>query len=307
MSDAPGRGRTEGADGEGADPAPRLRALPIQGRVSGGPESFIVTKECRRFAEFVDACRRYRYVGLCHGRPGVGKTLSARYYCGWDLVGAAIEDKGLPVPEAGRFSGRAVFYTPEVVNAPQKISRELGGLLVGYNNLVMRALDAPVQKNPHFRPELVKRGISAGYVEAIVVDEANRLKYPSLEQLRDIHDRTGAALILVGMPGLERHLGRYLQLYSRIGFVHEYRPVSAEELRFVLERRWRELGLSFSPEDFTDAEAMTAIVRITAGNFRLLHRLFAQIERILEINGLHTVSKEVVETAREGMVLGTAG
>jgi hypothetical protein len=99
------------------------------------------------------------------------------------------------------FSGRAVFYTSELVNAPQKISRELGELLLGYNALISRALNAPAQKDPNFRYELVKRGTSAGYVEAIVVDEANRLKYQSREQLRDIHDRTGAALILIGMPG----------------------------------------------------------------------------------------------------------
>lgn len=57
-------------------------------------------------------------------------------------------------------------------------------------------------------------------------------------------------------------------------------------------------------DDFTDAEAVAAIVRITSGNFRLIQRLFTQIERILQINELRTVTKEVVEAARESMVIG---
>ncbi len=49
---------------------------------------------------------------------------------------------------------------------------------------------------------------------------------------------------------------------------------------------------------------MAAIIRITSGNFRLLHRLLAQIERVLQINELHIVTEEVVDAARESLVIG---
>src|SRR5215510_7519964 len=48
------------------------------------------------------------------------------------------------------------------------------------------------------------------------------------------------------------------------------------------------------------------IIRVTGGNFRLLHRLLTQIARLVEINALRTITSEVVEAARESLVIGTA-
>jgi DNA transposition AAA+ family ATPase len=72
----------------------------------------------------------------------------------------------------------------------------------------------------------------------------------------------------------------------------------------VLAHHWHRLGLTLDLEDFTDAEAIGAIARFTTGNFRLVHRLLAQTERILGINHLHTITAEVVDAARETLVIG---
>jgi DNA transposition AAA+ family ATPase len=263
---------------------------------SGPP--FIVTKEHRRFTEFADACRRDRYIGLCYGPPGVGKTLSARRYASWYQL-AALLRRGHKHYTQGRDrpDWHTIVYTPTVSATPRIIDKELCDLSA--NLSVIRTpdpFDARSLADPH---------ASSAFVELLIVDEADRLKTPGLEQLRDHYDRSQLGMILIGMPGIEKRLARYPQLYSRIGFVHEYRALSAEELTFVLQRHWSTLGLTLSADDFTDAEALAAVARITGGNFRLVHRLFAQITRVMEINGLNTISREVVEIARESLVIGT--
>src|SRR5947209_13070372 len=107
------------------------------------------------------------------------------------------------------------------------------------------------------------------------------------------------------MPGLEKRLSRYAQLYSRVGFVHEFRPLSSEEVQLFLQRQWTHRDLPLQSESMAEMEAFAAIIRITSGNVRLLHRLLAQIERIVQINALRMVTKEDVEIARQQLVTGS--
>src|SRR5207248_10935839 len=123
-------------------------------------------------------------------------------------------------------------------------------------------------------------------------------------QRRDAQASPTCAALIVGPTGREKRLARYPQLYSRVGFAHQFRVLSEEEIRWLLQERWSHLGMNIRVDDFTDQEALAAIVRITGGNFRVIHRLLMQVERILEINHLQTVTKEVVEKARERLVLG---
>jgi DNA transposition AAA+ family ATPase len=306
------------------------------------PTDFIITKEHRRFAEFCDACRRDRYIGLCYGPPGVGKTLSARHYANWYRLEAYHPYTFASEAEfAGVVGSTTVFYTPPVVNSPGRIAQDIQLKRHALRTLALEqlyreeeaqqvavqqqeaALRRQVINDPAWRsgatrelptvePTVAylakayaqKRDETRDPTSLLMIDEADRLKTAGLEQVRDIFDRGEIGVVLIGMPGLEKRLSRYPQLYSRVGFVHAFRPLSAAEVRRLLESHWLPSGVALPEEGLTDEETRAAIIRITAGNFRLLQRLLTQIARLVEINALSYVTREVVEAARETLVIG---
>src|SRR5213079_786454 len=110
--------------------------------------AFLETKEYRRFAEFCDACRRYRYIGLCYGPAGVGKTLSARHYAQCDLIEVYFPERfydayrltyierviaemvatNARLWPAELRSCRSILYTPSVTNTPKRVEQEVRAL-----------------------------------------------------------------------------------------------------------------------------------------------------------------------------------
>lgn len=271
---------------------------PASDRRDEGP--FIATKEHRRFVEFANTVRRHRYIGLCHGPAGVGKTLSGRRYANWEKAEALLSawktrDKSDTSTQAALARSRTIFYTPTVGSPLRELRDDLRRLIGRVSFCIDEGLDNLTVTPSHD---------GCGLIELIVIDEAERLSNLALEYIRDLFDRSNIGLILVGMPGIEKRMARCPQFYSRVGFSHGYRPLLGDELSFVLTRHWRKLGVTLDEADFTDAQAVAAIARITGGNFRLLHRLFVQIERILRINEMTAITEEVVDAARSTLLIG---
>jgi len=310
-------------------------------RSASVPDDFMLTQEYRRFAEFCEACRRDRYIGLCYGPPGVGKTLSARYYAKWfQLVTSPPYAFGSDTAFAAVTGTTSVFYTPAVVNTPGRIAQDIQLSRHHLQSLALEALlreqaaaqkaktqaerlrrskrgkaaaDHPRAPIPRYtsgatsdiaRSYAQRREETADPTALIIIDETDRLKTASLEQVRDIFDGGGVGVVLLGMPGLEKRLSRYPQLYSRVGFVHAFRPLSTPEVRHLLQENWLPAGVTLPEHSLSETAVLAAIIRMTGGNFRLLHRLLTQIARLVDINALSSVTTEVVEAARETLVIG---
>lgn len=292
---------------------------------------FIATSEHQRFEEFCEACRRDRYIGLCYGPPGVGKTISARRLSRaneFEALRPSLSDNREALQPL--YGTRVLLYTPDVVNGPRAVSDQVLGL---WNRLLfIEAAEISEEKEPPTEQELnVVRGIigtksrtvrDANHklaslaaatrpkpflhpLELLIVDEADRLKTTSLEQLRHMFDQGEFGLVLIGMPGLEKRLARYPQLYSRVGFVHGYRPLRTDELRHILLTQVEQLVEALAAGALSNPESLAAVLRIAGGNFRLVIRLLTQAARIQEINGLVGITPEIVAMARESLVIGT--
>jgi DNA transposition AAA+ family ATPase len=253
---------------------------------------FVVTRGHRRFVEFAEAVRAHRYIGLCHGAPGVGKTLSAREHARWPAVEQLVigsrfasQDHHGALPDQ-----HGIFYTPSVGITPGRLDQQIADL--------SHTLDVLVGGSGYhwLRP----RGCSER-TELLIIDEADRLNMTCLETVRDRFDHSSLGLILIGMPGIERRRARYPQLYSRVGFVHHFEPLQSGELAGVIDQCWPDVALGAGEEATL---VIAAIQRCTNGNFRLVERLLSQMRRVLAINDLPAVTEEVVHTAREALVFG---
>ncbi|WP_335334093.1 AAA family ATPase [Candidatus Sodalis pierantonius] len=118
----------------------------------------------------------------------------------------------------------------------------------------------------------------------VLVDEAELLPYRVLEVLRRIHDRSGVAIVLAGMPRLLLNLkgsrGEYAQLYSRVGMALDLesrkKDSEAEDFSAILGSLLSNGGVSDKP---LAPEIAAAFRKHSRGNYRRLFKLARGVAR----------------------------
>jgi DNA transposition AAA+ family ATPase len=238
--------------------------------------------------------------------PGIGKTLSAIKYSNWNNTGEFYdtnftkffqEPESLPdIPDVVNCD--TVLITASPINTPTRIEKAIFSGVYKLKFMKHCSEHKNYKEYGYFSEPDKLRGI-----KLLILDEVDHLKYTSLEQLRNIYDRSEFGMVLIGMPGIERRISRYPQLYSRVGFLHEFKTLSKDEMIFIIENHLNRLGTEIKRDNFSDYETLNTVVRITKGNLRVLTRLFQQLERLMKINNITSIDTDLVNVARDALVI----
>jgi len=217
---------------------------------------FVATKNVARFrdamAVLMDTAKGQPGFGVAHGRAGRGKTMAAR---------------NLHAERGGHYL--RVWQDWSQHAFLQGLAFEVAGMRPhGANRCKATIIDA-LGRDP--RP--------------IYVDEADRLAAGRIEDLRDIHDETGAAVMLVGEEALYATLNARRRLWSRVTQEVQFGPVADEDvLTFALQAA----GLKL------DAEACRQVAQRAGGDFRLVARIVGQLERMAKASETNRATAEMV-------------
>lgn len=261
------------------------------------PSFLQITAQYRRFAEICNKSQTGKFISLFYGRTGLGKTECAYHYANWRIVEPLLEKSAAArrVPNS-IIHCSSVVYTPDVGITAKRAQSGIAALRNRFDELVDQAANWHSFDTGPYHPHK--------YLKLLIIDEADRLKLGALEVVRDLYDRAQLSILLIGSPGIERRLRRsgYGQLHSRFTLAYEIQPLTSDEMRVFIARKWQELSLPCTAEDAVSA----AIMRIANGNLRVLHRIFAEIKRLQKINCLSLITPDLVEVARKGLLLGAA-
>lgn len=156
--------------------------------------AFFETSPYKQFLECCDLCRRFRYVGICYGPAGVGKTIAARLYAGWDAVEPLLERRGvrMPVQGAAPLYPQVALYTPAPLTKPKQIESDVAMLLWSLQHLDKIAL------HQYLEMGAVDETPVSEQVELLIIDNVHQLNPVCMDVVQGMYDRYRIGVVLLG-------------------------------------------------------------------------------------------------------------
>lgn len=189
-------------------------------------------------------------IGLMDGRPGLGKTMATL--------------KLLNNLDNGVYLRAVRLETPTTYL--DRLLKELG-----------------VRECPRSRMAKFEKVVDVLSREprVIFLDEADYyMDQPELlETIRDIHDLTNTAIILVGMDKIARKVAGLPQLDSRISARYEFQPAAIDDLRAMVRDLFED-GIEVADD------LLRRVLTETGGSYRLAAIALENIERKAQVDGV---------------------
>lgn len=121
----------------------------------------------------------------------------------------------------------------------------------------------------------------------IIVDEIDYLvsSKDTIETLRDLHDRTGAPMVLVGMGMADKKIARYKHLEDRIFEKLKFEHFNQQDISEIISQ--------LSDINFT--EDAIKYLSIQSNQFRQIMKLINRIEKIAATNNIKEIDEYILK------------
>lgn len=131
-------------------------------------------------------------------------------------------------------------------------------------------------------------------VEMLIIDEADRLKPETFAEVRDIYDKLGIALVLVGTDRLDAVIKRDEQVYNRFRAHRRFGKLTGEEFRktvIIWEDKVLKLPVA---SNLTSKEMQKILLKATEGYIGRLDEVLREAAIKSLSRGFKKIEKSVL-------------
>ncbi|BAB75328.1 TniB family NTP-binding protein [Anabaena sp. FACHB-709] len=244
-------------------------------------KSIVPLQQVRSLHDWLDGKRKARQFCRVVGESRTGKTVACDAYRYRQKVQAEV--------------GRPPIVPVVYIQPPQKCgAKDLFQEIIEY--LKFKATKGTVSD---FRGRTMEVLKGCG-VEMIIVDEADRLKPETFAEVRDIYDKLGIAVVLVGTDRLEAVIKRDEQVYNRFRACHRFGKLSGKDFQDTVQA-WEDKILKLPlPSNLISKDMLRILTSATEGYIGRLDEILREAAIRSLSRGLKKIDKPVLqEVAQE--------
>lgn len=216
-------------------------------------KTFIKTKNVKRFVSLMSELQKLPSnipkIALVYGEHGLGKSQTIQWW--------ADKNDCVYVRATQGMSSRWLLA---------EIAEEIGEVPYWHTQETFSLIENHLRLNP----------------KIIIVDEVDYLiEKHSIETLRDIHDKTGCPMVLVGMGCIDKKLSRYPHLLDRVYKTMKFEQYNQSDIKEILSE--------LTTIRFTEDAILYLSTRVN--QFRQLVKLINRIEKLSNTNQLEILDE----------------